>query len=904
MKRLKRMICGVIMLLSAVVLFNVCNISPASAASYNAHDLAAIQGLLSTPSNGMPIEYAASGRGFEWIDFIRNNPDHKVTIAEVLGWDINNPNSWADYQSAKVEWTLVGSEYRLSSVSFVGANYLIGDVDFSDCTSLKSLSCYFGKMTSLDVSGCTALVYLTCSENPLKKLNISGCTSLTQVRCYKTELTSLDLSSCKWLSMVECYNTPIGNISELKALPIQSFAYTENGVNYYVVKNIDLPPSYTATENPVKSPVLRDLEYDTMETFYINQAVFDMLKSGIEGLYYESGTPLGKTDRTLLLPCIENSTKERTSTAPDGSVQTITPCSLSDGFKVTVYFLEGKIKLISYNSNANNTNNTNSQPPVYHTNYNITVASIGKGIAIVNGPNINTGDFSITVRADSGYRFVGFQDEQGLNGSITLDTSFPLPIYYDMKINTAGDPVSISAVFTDDDVSDKAVLNAVWGQTFNAGQGDGSMVLPLQALMIVPNSTKTLSGADFNYSGASVTFGTDSHFPHGTATVSLMEGYNRVYVEVNAEKGNTVYYCLYIIRLDVNGEMKGVTVENVEINGGFLTAIRTDDGNSRMLPFYGQAKEAGIPTVNTVEGSLPANSSFAELLVPDKTMQSLRQKYGEQFSFSIDKNSVVLTVNGKEVDYDDSQNPLLLRLAYTPSSTEQLPEQAVAVMKGDEGSSPLPLSIYKDGNIIVPVYATGTYEAVYNAKTFTDITGHWALQNINFATARNLFQGVGDDKFDPDGSMSRGMFVTVLSRLDGADLSSYTSSTLADVETGIWYLSAVEWSLAANIAVKTGGNIFSPDQAITRIEMAVMIDNYLKHKEITLPQTAEAIAFVDMQNVSSEEAAAVSRIQRTGIINGKPDNLFDPQGNATRAEVSAIFTRLAERLNDAYVSGL
>ena len=780
MNYLKKILCCGIMLLSVVLLFNICNTSTASTASYNAHDLAAIQRLLNAESNRTSYEYTNLSV-YERLEFREQNPDYKATVAEVLGWDINNPATWADYQSAKVEWTLVGGEYHLSSVYFYGSNYLIGDIDFSNCTSLKTLTLYFGKMTSLNASGCTALESLSCYDNPLKALNISGCVSLIRLVCFKTELTGIDISSCEKLNTLECYGAPIKNISELKVLPIRSFLYTENGINYSVLKNV----GYSGT-NP--SGTIPSTEYDAVEILHVNQAVYDILQSVIgelyiRELYYESGNPLSIMDKISLRYIIQSHIKEKSITLPDGSVITpITP-SLAAGFDITVYLLEGTPVITSFESP--------SQQMVQgsllaRANYKITVASTGKGITTVNGPG-SDGNFSLSVRAYEGYRFVGFQDEQGLEGGITQVYS-QNSNQYSIKINTGGNPASITAVFTDDSVSSEAGLNTVFGQQINAGQGSGGMTTPLQALMIVPNSTKTLSGTDFGYTGASATFGTGNSFPHGTATVSLTEGFNRVYVEVNADKGNTVYYCLFVLRQDASGKLNGVTVENIEINGTTLASIKTAEGKQYIVPLYGQAKEASSPS------NIPINP---------------------------------------------------------------------------------------------------------NTKVFTDIAGHWAESNINFVTARNLFQGVGDDKFDPNGTMTRGMFVTVLARLDSADLSAYASSTLTDVKAGSWYLPAVEWALANNIAAKTGDNIFSPDQAISRIEMAVMVDNYLKYKGIALTEAADLLIFSDMQNVSAEEAAAVSRIQRAGIINGKPNNLFDPQGNATRAEVSAIFTRLAERMNSS-----
>ena len=51
-----------------------------------------------------------------------------------------------------------------------------------------------------------------------------------------------------------------------------------------------------------------------------------------------------------------------------------------------------------------------------------------------------------------------------------------------------------------------------------------------------------------------------------------------------------------------------------------------------------------------------------------------------------------------------------------------------------------------------------------NAKRFNDMADHWAKDAVEFASSRELFNGVGNDAFGPDLSMTRGMVSTVLAR--------------------------------------------------------------------------------------------------------------------------------------------
>ena len=88
-----------------------------------------------------------------------------------------------------------------------------------------------------------------------------------------------------------------------------------------------------------------------------------------------------------------------------------------------------------------------------------------------------------------------------------------------------------------------------------------------------------------------------------------------------------------------------------------------------------------------------------------------------------------------------------------------------------------------------------------------------------------------------------------------------------------------------------GNNKFAPNANISRQDLAVILARYADVMGITLPESEAAIAFADKSDIASYASAAVTAMQKAGIINGKPGNVFDPQGIATRAEVAAMLHR-------------
>jgi hypothetical protein len=198
------------------------------------------------------------------------------------------------------------------------------------------------------------------------------------------------------------------------------------------------------------------------------------------------------------------------------------------------------------------------------------------------------------------------------------------------------------------------------------------------------------------------------------------------------------------------------------------------------------------------------------------------------------------------------------------------------------------------GTVVFSTSHFSTYGIAYKASLkFTDISGHWAKDDILFVANRGLLTGTSAIKFNPGGSMTRGMFVTALGRLADADISTYKQSSFTDVKADAYYMGYIEWSVKNNILVGNGGK-FNPDGLVTREQMAVIMDRYATAIGFKLPEVHVQNTFADNTKIGAWAAPSVKRIQMAGIIQGKGNNLYDPQGTATRAEASAVLRRFVE----------
>ncbi len=180
---------------------------------------------------------------------------------------------------------------------------------------------------------------------------------------------------------------------------------------------------------------------------------------------------------------------------------------------------------------------------------------------------------------------------------------------------------------------------------------------------------------------------------------------------------------------------------------------------------------------------------------------------------------------------------------------------------------------------------------------FTDLDpDHWAADYILRLYDLGLINGMSATTYEPDGPMTRGMFVTVLGRLYGIDPTDYTENAYSDVRDDSYYTPYIVWATEAQLVNGYGGGIFQPDQPVSRQEIATILLRYANYTGATLSTAVEPVTFVDEDTIASWALEAVQACQRAGILQGRPGNVFDPANSAQRAEVAAVICRFIDQL--------
>ena len=265
--------------------------------------------------------------------------------------------------------------------------------------------------------------------------------------------------------------------------------------------------------------------------------------------------------------------------------------------------------------------------------------------------------------------------------------------------------------------------------------------------------------------------------------------------------------------------------------------------------------------------------------------------------------SLVYLSGGKETPITSlNGHTISVRLPYTPAKGEQT-GNLYAVYVDDAGKVEWITKSSYDASQKTVVFETGHF-SIYGigyknpAPAFTDITGHWAADNILFVASRGLLSGTSDTTFSPNTGMTRGMFVTALGRLAGINPDSYKTGKFTDVKADAYYAPYVNWAAQTGIMEGVTAITFAPDTNINREQMAVIMANYAKKLGYDLPKTLQAVTFADNAQISSWAKDAVKAMQQAGILAGKANNRFDPKGTATRAEVATVLRRFVEIVID------
>ena len=247
-----------------------------------------------------------------------------------------------------------------------------------------------------------------------------------------------------------------------------------------------------------------------------------------------------------------------------------------------------------------------------------------------------------------------------------------------------------------------------------------------------------------------------------------------------------------------------------------------------------------------------------------------------------------------KASHTSAKNGTTVTISVTPNEGYKLDKLTTADSKGNE----LELTEKGDGKytFIMPNSAV-TVDAVFRLNEepimpsitpgwmnhFTDVTeSAWYYDAVKFVSENDLMNGLSSTMFAPDANLSRAQFAQILYNKEGRPTVN-SGSSFTDVAAGDWYATAVAWAAANNIVGGYGNGRFGPNDNITREQLAVMLWRYAG-----TPSANSDLAFSDVGQISDFAQDAIRWAVENKILNGKGNNVLDPKGFATRAEVAQM----------------
>lgn len=181
------------------------------------------------------------------------------------------------------------------------------------------------------------------------------------------------------------------------------------------------------------------------------------------------------------------------------------------------------------------------------------------------------------------------------------------------------------------------------------------------------------------------------------------------------------------------------------------------------------------------------------------------------------------------------------------------------------------------------------------SRKFVDAppAGHWAHEGIDYVVSHGLFGGTGANTFEPDTEMTRGMLVTVLWRYEGKPKEG--RNHFIDVPANEWFAEPVAWAAENEIVNGVGYNRFDPNGKVTREQMAAILYRYAGKKGMDISKQGNVYGFPDRNSISGWAAPAFRWAVGEKLIGGSDGKLL-PQGYATRAQVAAILMRFIKNV--------
>jgi len=169
-----------------------------------------------------------------------------------------------------------------------------------------------------------------------------------------------------------------------------------------------------------------------------------------------------------------------------------------------------------------------------------------------------------------------------------------------------------------------------------------------------------------------------------------------------------------------------------------------------------------------------------------------------------------------------------------------------------------------------------------NQNGFSDVTNHWAKDEIMYLVNQNIITGYSDGTFRPDKNITRAEAAVMIAKQLKLPV---TDSDFTDVSKHHWAYSYIGAVAHAGIMNGYGDGSFQPDHSLKREEMAAILVRAYHLSGEKAPMFTD----VGTNNWAYHE---ILKLRANDITNGYSDGTFHPAQPISRAEFSVMMARI------------
>lgn len=325
--------------------------------------------------------------------------------------------------------------------------------------------------------------------------------------------------------------------------------------------------------------------------------------------------------------------------------------------------------------------------------------------------------------------------------------------------------------------------------------------------------------------------------------------------------------------------------------------ILTVEVDSDIVRIAGQRNKSIVVNSNDLTVKIPPQALAIKQTDGKIVFTASKETAPTMTSFTAASSIFDFSIAEDEENLGVFKSPVQVTLPYDKSKVKDAHNVSLYTFNTKLGTwTPVDSTLNTDGTITASLPHFSKY-AVLEKQIDTnlkDIQDHWARKEIEDLAGKGIIDGIDANSFQPDGTMTRAQFVTIIAKALKLQSDGQASQFL-DVSADAWYRNAVYAAYTAGIISGISEKSFAPDAPITREQMAITMVNAYLHatgKKLEDLVASQEVRYSDEGTISAWAKSYVRIASSLGLLSGTTGGQFAPADQASRAQAAVVIYRL------------